>query len=151
MMENNLLPRVHQHLINELQVNTKTDRIFIITSILINIAILSANSALASETSWESDQSRSNLIIMFIFVALILVVNLVAEVGLIKGRQTRTRLLNGLIKMYSDYGVEGYYDESLLKSYKIRYSLFMLVVLFTGLTAIVIPFIVLWGFSGTAV
>jgi len=88
---------------------------------------------------------------MFVFVALILVVNLVAEVGLIKGRQTRTRLLNGLIKMYRDYGVEGYYDESLLNSYKIRYSLFMLVVLFTGLTAIVIPFIALWGFSGTAV
>jgi len=88
---------------------------------------------------------------MFVFVSLILVVNLVAELGLIKGRQTRTTLLKGLIKMYRDYGVEMYYDESLLNAYKIRYSLFMLVVLFTGLTAMVIPFIVLWGFSGNAV
>ena len=143
MKENNLLPRVHQHLIDELQVNTKTDRIFIITSIILNVAILIANSALAAEISGDSDQKQPNIIIMFIFVALILVVNIVAEVGLTKGRQTRTKLLNGLIKMYRDNGVDGYYDEGLLNSYKVRYSLFMLVVLFTGLTAIVVPFIVL--------
>jgi len=37
--------------------------------------------------------------------------------------------------------VEGYYDSSLLNDYTTRYNLFMLAVLFTGVTAIVIPFI----------
>jgi hypothetical protein len=78
---------------------------------------------------------------MLIFVALIIVVNFVAEIGLIRGRQMRGKLLKGLMKMYKDQGVEGYYDES-LSDYGTRYNLFMLAVLFTGLVAIIIPFII---------
>jgi hypothetical protein len=70
------------------------------------------------------------------------VVNLVAEIGLIRGRQMRRKLLNGLLKMYKDQGVEGYYDTSLLGDYKTRYNLFMLTVLVTGVIAIVIPWII---------
>ena len=69
-------------------------------------------------------------------------VNIVAEVGLIRGRQMRKKLLDGLMKMYKDQGVEGYYDPSLLSDYRTRYNLFMLTVLFTGLIAIVIPFVI---------
>ena len=68
-------------------------------------------------------------------------VNFVAEIGLIRGRQTRAKLLNGLLKMYKDQGVEGYYDPSLLGDYKTRYNLFMLAVLSTGLVALIIPFV----------
>ena len=79
---------------------------------------------------------------MYTFVALIIVVNFVAEIGLIRGRQMRAKLLSGLMKMYKDQGVEGYYDQSLLSDYSTRYNLFMLAVLFTGLVALIIPFIV---------
>ena len=79
---------------------------------------------------------------MFTFVALVLIVSFVAEVGLIRGRQMRGKLLNGLLRMYKDQGVEGYYDPSLLSNYDTRYNLFMLTVLFTGLVAIIVPFIV---------
>jgi hypothetical protein len=44
--------------------------------------------------------------------------------------------------MYQDQNVAGYYDASLLGDYRTRYNLFMLVVLFTGIIAIVIPFII---------
>ena len=54
----------------------------------------------------------------------------------------RKKLLDGLLKMYKDQGVEGYYDSSLLSDYATRYNLFMLAVLFTGLVAIIIPFII---------
>ena len=54
----------------------------------------------------------------------------------------RRKLLDGLLKMYKDQGVEGYYDPSLLSDYKTRYNLFMITVLFTGLVAIIIPFII---------
>jgi hypothetical protein len=69
------------------------------------------------------------------------VVNLVVIIGILKGKQTRSRLLGGLIKMYRDQGVDGYYDPLLLSNYSARYNLFILVVVFLGLTAIVVPFI----------
>ena len=132
-----MIERVHEHLIGELGTNTRTDTIFVITAIILNLVTLGINSALAS-----SREDTTQTIVMFTFVALIIVVNFVAEIGLIRGKQMRQKLLNGLLKMYKDQGVEGYYDASLMGDYTIRYNLFMLTVLFTGLIAIVIPFII---------
>ena len=131
-----MIERVHEHLIEELRVNTRTDTIFVITAVFLNLIILGINSGMAS-----SGRGATTSILMFTFVVLLLVVNFVAEIGLIKGRQTREKLLNGLMKMYKDNGVEGYYDPSLLSAYRTRYNLFMLTVLVTGLIAIIIPFI----------
>ena len=131
-----MIERVHEHIINELNTNTRTDTIFVLTAIFLNLITLGINSAVAA-----SEGNGTKTIVMFTFVALLIVVNFVAELGLIKGRQTRTRLLNGLLKMYKDQGVEGYYDPSLLADYRARYNLFMLAVLFTGLIAIVVPFV----------
>ncbi|MFC1993138.1 hypothetical protein ACFLV3_04955 [Chloroflexota bacterium] len=132
-----MIERVHEHIIGELGTNTRTDTIFVITAIILNLVTLGINSALAS-----SGGDTTQTIVMFTFVALIIVVNLVAEIGLIRGRQMRRKLLNGLLKMYKDQDVEGYYDASLMGDYTIRYNLFMLTVLFTGLIAIIIPFII---------
>lgn len=132
-----MIERVHEHIIGELGTNTRTDTIFVITAIILNLVTLGINSALAS-----TREDTTQTIVMFTFVALIIVVNFVAEIGLIRGRQMRKKLLNGLLKMYKDQGVEGYYDASLMGDYAIRYNLFMLTVLFTGLIAIIIPFII---------
>ena len=131
-----MIERVHEHIINELSTNTRTDTIFVLTAILLNLLALGINSAIASEGN------SVGTIVMFTFVALLIVINFVAELGLIRGRQMRKKLLNGLIQMYKDQGVEGYYASSLLSDYNTRYNLFMLVVLFTGLVAIIIPFII---------
>jgi len=133
-----MIERVHEHIIGELGTNTRTDTIFVLTAIFLNLITLGINSGIAG-----SNGGATQTIVMFTFVALIVIVNFVAEIGLIRGRQMRRKLLNGLLKMYKDQGVEGYYDSSLLSDYTLRYNLFMLVVLFTGLVAIVIPFI-LW-------
>jgi len=132
-----MIERVHEHIISELGTNTRTDTIFVITAIILNLLALGVNSGVGT-----SNGSTTTTIVMFTFVALVIVVNFVAEVGLIRGRQMRVKLLNGLLKMYKDQGVEGYYDPSLLSNYSTRYNLFMLVVLFTGLVAIIIPFII---------
>jgi len=132
-----MIERVHEHIIGELGTNTRTDTIFVITAIILNLVTLGINSGLASSTG-----DTTQTIVMFTFVALIIVVNFVAEIGLIRGRQMRKKLLNGLLKMYKDQGVEGYYDASLMSDYTVRYNLFMLAVLFTGLIAIIIPFII---------
>jgi hypothetical protein len=132
-----MIEKVHEHIIEELKTNTRTDTIFVLTSIVLNLISLAVNTAVAA----NNNNSATTTIVMFTFVALIIVVNIVAEIGLIRGRQTRTKLTAGLLKMYKDSNVEGYYDPSLLENYKTRYSLFMLVVLFTGLVALVIPFV----------
>jgi len=131
-----MIERVHEHIIGELSINARTDTIFVIVAIALNLIALGVNSGIAS-----SNGNGTQTIVMFTFVGLIIVVNFVAEIGLIRGRQMRRKLLDGLLKMYKDQGVEGYYDSSLINDYKIRYNLFMIAVLFTGLVALIIPFI----------
>jgi len=130
-----MLERVHDHLREELRTNTRTDTIFVLTAILLNLITLGINSAVAS----NGNDSTTD-IVMFSLAALLVVYNIVAELGLIKGRQTRTKLIGGLIKMYDDNDVGGYYDPSLLEGYKTRYNLFMIAVLSTGIVAIALPF-----------
>ena len=132
-----MIERVHEHIITELQQNTRTDTIFIVTAILLNLVILAVNSIIAA-----GDQSVTTTIVMFMFVCLLIVVNLVVIFGLLKGKQTRLKLINGLLKMYKDQGVEGYYDDSLLSNYNTRYNLFILAVVFLGVVAIVVPFVI---------
>ena len=133
-----MIEQVHKHIISELQQNTRTDTIFIIIAIILNLLALGVNSSMA-----EASKDESNFfIVMFIFVALVIVVNIVVIFGLIKGKQSRHKLLGGLIKMYKDQKVEGYYDSSLLLNYNTRYNLFLLTVVFTGAIAIAIPFVI---------
>jgi len=134
-----MIERVHEHIITELQQNTRTDTIFILTAILLNLLALGVNSAVSS----ESDKDMTTWVVFFAFVCLVIVVNFVVVIGLLRGKQTRVKLINGLLKMYKDQGVEGYYDPSLLGNYSTRYNLFLLAVVFTGLIAIVVPLVLI--------
>jgi len=133
-----MIEHVHKHITTELQQNTKTDTIFILSAILLNLIALGVNSAVVN----ESRTDNSLLIVMYLFVFLIIVVNTVVIIGILKGKQTRTKLVDGLMKMYKDQGVDKYYDESLLSNYSTRYNLFIMVVISTGVIAMVVPFVV---------
>jgi len=130
-----MIERVHEHIIAELQQNTRTDTIFILTAIILNLLALGVNSSVAS----GRDTDATAWIVFFTFLCLIIVINFVVVIGLLRGKETRIKLINGLLKMYKDQGVEGYYDASLLSNYSTRYNLFLLVVVFTGIIAIVVP------------
>jgi hypothetical protein len=132
-----MIEQLHGHITSELNQNTKTDTIFILTSIFLNLITLAINSGMSKVSRTNS----SSLIVMFVFVSLILVVNIVVVTGLMKGKQSRGKLLSGLISMYRDQGVDKYYDTSLLSNYNVRYNLFIMVVVFTGVIATVVPFI----------
>jgi len=136
-----MIERVHEHIITELQQSSRTDTVFVLAAILLNLLTLGINSAVAS----GSDKDATTWVVFFTFVCLVIVVNFVSEVGLLKGKQARIKLINGLLKMYKDQGVEGYYDASLLSSYATRYNLFLLVVIVTGLIAIIVPLILIMG------
>ncbi len=136
-----MIERVHEHIITELQQNTRTDTIFILAAILLNLLSLGINSAVAQ----GSDKDATAWIVFFTFVCFVIVISFVVEVGLLKGKQTRIKLISGLLKMYKDQNVAGYYDESLLSNYALRYNLFLFVVVFTGLIALVVPTVLIIG------
>ncbi len=132
-----MIEHIHQHITSELQQNTRTDTIFILSAILLNLITLGINSGMVEKSRTDNSQ----LIVMFLFVILIVLVNIVVVFGLLKGRETRVKLVSGLLRMYKDQNVDKYYDESLLGNYNIRYNLFIMVVTFTGIIAIVVPFV----------
>ena len=134
-----MIKRVHEHIISELQQNARTDTIFVLTAILLNLLTLGINSAVAA----GSDRDATTWTVFFTFICFLIVVNFVVEVGLLKGKQTRIKLITGLMKMYQDQGVDGYYDASLLSNYNIRYNLFLLAVVFTGLVAMIVPLVLI--------
>ena len=130
-----MIERVHEHIISELQQNARTDTVFILTAILLNLLSLGVNSAVAS----NSEENGTTTIVFIAFICLVIVVNFVVIKGLLKAKQMRVKLISGLLKMYQDQGVEGYYDASLLTSYANRYNLFILAVVFTGVIAVIVP------------
>jgi hypothetical protein len=134
-----MIERVHDHIVNELQQNARTDTVFILTAILLNLVVLATNSIMAT----TSEQTSTTTTVMVLFVVLLIVVNGVVISGLMRGKQTRQTLINGLLKMYRDQGVDGYYDSSLLGNYNLRYNLFTIAVVSIGLIAAIVPFIIM--------
>jgi hypothetical protein len=132
-----MLEHIHKHITAELNQNTKTDTIFILTAIILNMITLGINSGMVEKSRTDNSQ----LIVMFLFVVLIVLVNIVVIFGLSKGKDTRNKLVSGLMKMYKDEKVDQYYDSSLLGNYNTRYNLFIMVVIFTGVIAIAVPFV----------
>jgi hypothetical protein len=132
-----MLEHVHKHIISELQQNGKTDIIFILASIALNLITLGINSGMVEKSRTDD----TVFAVMFIFVGLVILINIVAIFGLLKGKQTRIKLLSGIITMYKDQQVDKYYDESLLGSYSVRYNLFIMVVVCTGIISIIVPFV----------
>jgi len=132
-----MLEYVHKHIVAELQQSVKTDMIFILSSILLNLLTLAINSGMVEKSRTDD----TVLVVMFLFIGLVILVNIVAIFGLLKGKETRTKLLNGIIEMYRDQKVDKYYDISLLGSYSVRYNLFIMVVVCTGVLSIIVPLV----------
>ena len=132
-----MLEYVHKHIVAELQQSAKTDMIFILSSILLNLLTLAINSGMVEKSRTDD----TVLVVMFLFIGLVILVNIVAIFGLLKGKETRTKLLNGIIEMYRDQKVDKYYDISLLGSYSVRYNLFIMVVVCTGVLSIIVPLV----------
>ncbi len=132
-----MIERVHEHILDELKTNTRTDTIFIITAILLNLIGAIANGAFAN------GDNDFDIPIFIVIALLIVVINTIVFFGLTRGKQTRQKLLEGLIQLYEDQKVSGYYDSSILGTYNVRYILFTVVVISTGIAALVIPIIIL--------
>ena len=143
-----MLDKLHDHILEELNTNTKTDIVFILSSILLNFISLGINSIFASGTGWDEIKDESYLVpsdyvIFWLVVILVFIVNAVVIMGLKRGKETRFRLLTGLVKMYKNQNVDEFYDTSNLESYNIRYTLFTIAVVSTGALAFLVPLILM--------
>ena len=136
-----MLERVHQHIVDELGQSARTDTIFVVTAVIFNLIVLGINSAVASEGADNGSSTASDLI-LGVLIAMSLLVNAISIAALFFGRQTRNKLLSGLLAMYHDHDVERYYDPTLLTNYGKRYLLFTGVILSLALTGIAVPLIV---------
>ena len=136
-----MLEKVHDHLSSELQQNTRTDTIFVVTAIVFNLIVLAVNSAVAGEAQSTYAESSSD-VVLFVFIVMSLMVNAISIAALQFGKGNREKIIRGLLMMYSDNKVSKYYDESLLESYGKRYLLFTGVIVCLALAGIVVPLIV---------
>ena len=136
-----MIEKVHQHIVNELQQSSRTDTIFVITAVLFNLIVLAINSAVAGDAV-SKNPNPSDDFVLTIFIVMSIIVNCVAITALLAGKNTRKKLLNGLIAMYQDNNVDKYYDSSLLKGYSTRYFFFSVIILSLTLTSIAVPLVI---------
>jgi len=128
-----MLEKVYDHIIMDIKQNTRTDTIFIIVALVLNFISLAVNAGVAN------DDGQASTWTMITLIALVIIVNFVVIFGLLRGKDSRNKLIAGLLKMYKDQNVDQYYDASIISNYDTRYLLFILAVVTTGATAIVIP------------
>jgi hypothetical protein len=135
-----MLEQIHEHIISELGNSSRTDTIFVVTAVVFNLVVLGINSGVSAAT--QGSASTTNDLILAVFIAMTLLLNIIALAALVLGRRTRNTLLNGLVAMYHDNEVDKYYDPSLLSNYGARYLLFAGVIVTLALTALIVPLII---------
>lgn len=136
-----MLEKLHDHMVDELAQNSRTDTIVLIVALIFNLIIIGTNSNTAQQTISEYGSAYSGLLLV-VFMTLSVVVNAIALVMLRNGRETRNKLVKGLQAMYADSQVDRYYDPSLLSGYSQRYGLYMAVLVVLLITSLVVPMII---------
>lgn len=129
-----MLEQIHEHIMSDLQQGARTDTVFVVTAIVFNLVMLGVNSATADS---------AEVLIFAILIVMSVLINGLSIVALQFGKQTRNKLLTGMLAMYRDNDVDKYYDPSLFTNYDRRYSLFMGVILCLAITAILVPLTIL--------
>ena len=133
-----MLKEVHEHILTELQQSSRTDTIFVVSAVIFNLVVLGINWGVA-EPDRNQIHPASDDIILSMLIAATILINFFVIKALLTGRETRQKLLQGLVTMYKDNNVEKYYDQSLLSAYGFRYKLFVAVLLVLATITIVVP------------
>ena len=136
-----MIEKVHQHIVNELQQSSRTDTIFVVTAVLFNLIVLAINSAVAGDAA-SAKASSSDDFILVVFIIMAIIVNSIVIAALYTGKNTRNKLLQGLLTMYQDNNVDKYYDSTLLTNYSKRYFFFTLVILCLAITSVLVPLVI---------
>ena len=83
-----MLHQVHDHIVSELGESSRTDTIFVLTAIIFNLIVLAINFGVATEAAIEGDAATYDIILV-VFIAMTVLLNVVAVAALVLGRRTR--------------------------------------------------------------
>ena len=137
-----MLGQVHDHIVRELSENSRTDTIFVLTAIVFNLIVLAINSGVSTAATEEEGAAVTYDLLLAVFIAMTVLLNIVAVTALIMGRRNRHILISGLVSMYRDNEVDKYYDPSLMSNYGVRYLLFAGVIATLAAASIIAPLII---------
>lgn len=135
-----MIKEIHDHITNELQQNARTDTVFVVSAVALNLVILAVNWGIASPGRYGHE--FYNDVILSLLIVAVLIINFLIAKALLSGRDARLKLLSGLIRMYKDNGVDKYYDPNLLKGYSMRYKFFLTVIIILGTITILVPLMI---------
>lgn len=135
-----MLKEIHEHALSELRQSARTDTVFVVAAVLFNLIVLGINWGVAANAGKDGRPPANDLILALLITATLLV-NTFAVRALLAGRIARSKLLQGLMAMYRDNGVDKYYDSSLLDAYDSRYRLFVAVLASLAAVSIIIPLV----------
>ena len=91
----------------------RTDTVFVATAVLFNLVVLGINWGVTSASSGGVLPPQNDWLLGLLIFATLLI-NSFAGRALLTGRDTRRKLLSGLVTMYKDNDVDKYYGASLL-------------------------------------
>lgn len=137
-----MLGQVHDHIVRELSESSRTDTIFVLTAIIFNLIVLGINSGVSTAATEEEGSAVTYDLLLAVFIAMTVLLNIVAVTALIMGRRNRHTLISGLVSMYRDNEVDKYYDPSLMSNYGVRYLLFAGVIATLATASIIAPLII---------
>lgn len=137
-----MLGQVHDHIVRELSESSRTDTIFVLTAIVFNLIVLAINSGVSTAATEEEGAAVTYDLLLAVFIAMTVLLNIVAVTALIMGRRNRHILISGLVSMYRDNEVDKYYDPSLMSNYGVRYLLFAGVIATLAAASIIAPLII---------
>lgn len=137
-----MLGQVHDHIVRELSESSRTDTIFVLTAIVFNLIVLGINSGVSTAATEEEGSAVTYDLLLAVFIAMTVLLNIVAVTALIMGRRNRHILISGLVSMYRDNEVDKYYDPSLMSNYGVRYLLFAGVIATLATASIIAPLII---------
>ena len=137
-----MLGQVHDHIVRELSESSRTDTIFVLTAIIFNLIVLGINSGVSTAATEEEGAAVTYDLLLAVFIAMTVLLNIVAVTALIMGRRNRLILISGLVSMYRDNEVDKYYDPSLVSNYGVHYLLFAGVIATLAITSIIAPLII---------
>ena len=76
-----MLGQVHDHIVSELRESSRTDTIFVLTSIVFNLIVLAINFGVATEAAAEGDAATYDIILV-VFIVMTLLLNVLAVAAL---------------------------------------------------------------------
>jgi hypothetical protein len=141
--------RIQEQINHELKQAGRTDRLIIVIDIVITlimfiIALTFAYNSVGFNIgvlggSVTKSLSAYSTLIMFVSLAAIVVINGYSVCALLKNKAQRSKLTDGLMKLYKEEGADQYYDGSTFKGYETRYNVLAVILTTLGAVTVILP------------